>query len=269
MGKFIFNGDWQFELQPLKYFRTKYTQNQNLGQLSPSGLGIQLIIQDKYGDTSPDPEHLQLKAVNFILEDENQLRLIDSFISYLNEVIYPFYKEKVFSIEDYPEAYPIIETPKDFLQNFRFKLIVIGLDPDEKRMKFTFYLGSRALDDEHGLCIEYADLNCVKHGSGDGSMINTPEEAQKENEWRKKYHHMLDNEKPLLQRPHPKYNKLKPWQTDANRRFIDNAYRELDEQRFLDLITKENIDISEKRYLYVQAKADNKNRIVNYFDNLI
>lgn len=266
MEQFEFNGDWDTTIN-LKYLKPYYIENGvGIKRVNQSD-DIQLWIGDRYGDMSPDPSPEQMATIAFLLNAENQLAIIDSFIAYLKEEIYPFYQKNVFDIQEYPESYLKVNNRADFYRYFNVNAISITNIEDTESRIYTLYFGTQLLDDEHGLTVSLNGTQCLRHGAGDGSMIYTKEEEQENVIKRKAYQDKLDKEVPIIYQPHPKYNKLKPWQEAANRRFISNAYRTYNDEEFLQAMIREQIDLKNKKYYYQRAKEDNRTLIIQYFED--
>lgn len=272
MKEFIFKGDWE-TLIKLDVFDTYYLKEYNglEGKLTKKVKNeVSLCISDTYGDMSPEPKPEQIATINYLLKVENQYLVIKSIIKYLNEVIYPFYKNDIFLEEEYPESYPSVKTLEDFQKYFKLDSVVIYDLSKDSQSFYCLYFNVDLLDQEHGLSIELIKDKCIDHGTNDGTdgyvlaeLIGLPSPDQ----FSKEMHSVLDNEEAIIYKPDSKYGKLKPWQIDVNQRFPSNAYKSGEDMALIEFIKNSNKPIINFKYLFKYAQRDNRKKLIDFFSN--
>lgn len=249
--EFKFNGDWETELY-----------------LEEFGKTIDIWIHDQYGSYSPDPKKEQLKTIDFLLDKDNQIELINSIIDYLETDIYPYYQKHEETFKEAPNRYPEIKSKEDFINYFRLQFIEIFPNIKDDFAYYTLKFDAVKLESEHGIAIDMHKARCVEHGPGEGTNTEKIcEELNITEHLGNKINQLINKEKPIIHKPHPKYNKLLPWQVDANRRFPINAYRELEDKEVIEAFKKEGLDLKSNKWLYQYAKRDNRQILIEYFEN--
>lgn len=266
MKDFKFSGDWSTYIN-LHYFDTYYSKKYSANGVElekQKGNEVELVFADEYDDFDPDPKVEQINTINFLLDNKKQLSVIESIIEYLNEVIYPYYKEEIFLEEEYPQLYPQIATLEDFQKHFKLYQISIYTLNKEERAYYCLYFDVKLLDNEHGLSIEIHKNRCIDHGSSDGTDgYNLAEELNLQQNARDLMHQIIDHEKPVLHKPGPKYGVLKPWQIDANERFAYNAYKTNEDDLLIEYINSGIKDITYFKHIYEMAKKDGRGKLVS------
>ncbi|MEH0157312.1 hypothetical protein V6R21_24575 [Limibacter armeniacum] len=266
MKDFKFSGNWSSYIN-LHHFDTYYSKKYSASGVEleqKQGNEIKLVFADEYQDFDPDPKKEQINTINFLLDEKNQLSIIESIIGYLKEVIYPYYKEEIFLEEEYPQFYPEIVTIDDFQRYFRLYQISIYTLNRDNQAYYCLYFDIKLLDSEHGLSIEVHKDRSVDHGASDGTDgYIIAEELNLENNVRDLMHQIIDNEKPVLHKPDPKYGVLKPWQIDSNDRFAFNAYRTNEDDLLVEYINSGIRDIGYFKRFYELAKKDGREKIIS------
>ncbi len=268
MENFVFNGDWEIEVN-LKhfelYFIKVYSDRPELKE-QRINKDIYLRICDQQGDFDPDPNPGQINAINYLLQESNQIAIIHSIVKYLNDVIYTDYDHEDFLPKaDNPNAYPTVHTLADFQKYFRLEAINVYFLEKENFAYYSLTFGVKLLDDEHGLCIDLHKDRCIEHGPGEGTnqekiVADLPPGAFK------KCNYSIEKEKAIFHQPHLKYNKLKPWQVDANERFPYNAFKNKEDELLMKCYNDGIYPNSKFKYIYLYAKRDNRNNLVEFFE---
>ena len=242
MDKFVFNGDWKFEidLPILSKINGKhwYGSNPNhpTNQRLLSGKVLIEIVDRR--DDDPDPEQVQLNAIEYIRSNEKAL--VESLIDHLNRVVNPAYHgycgdeellKNVSNIEDLGQAIrmseiQILNSEKDDLAYFAFMMEYIG--DYEHGLVLTYYK-DRLLGFAGSCEVDYEAI--VK------DMGGISEEERQQNLERNNYG------KKMIHIPHLKYGKLKPWKLEETGSQLSIALRnEASSQPIIDMIEAGDLD---------------------------
>lgn len=214
---FQFTGDWEFayELKAfegfqsrLDYYRPKQSEikNENV-----------IFLIHEIENLDPDPAIEQLNSINYIIENQYEIRTL------LFEGLtknYLKFKEKY---DDGSDDFPELNSFEDFKKGFKILNIHI-LIPSKNNFSYVgFELGSN-WDEEHGIGFLLNKDEIIKIGNGDTSIDSY--EAMRDNKTLEKYLEDIELKKknfilrePNFYEPHPKYNKLKPYQIRENKHY--------------------------------------------------
>lgn len=201
-GEFIFSGDWEFPIQ-LPAF-TGFRKHHEADDTDPGILTV--TIEDDLSD-NPDPLPEQLAALRFIFENQEAIAkaVIERTAAELPEIVTNY------GLEDEP----VYQNPgeEQIRSIINFSSITIKL-VSKNGVAYFDLTGNCSWDDDHGLEILFHRERIVSYGDISGSTLwdavkdNDTYEAVKDR--------MRQPSVPKKYQPHPKYNKLKPAQQDAN-----------------------------------------------------
>jgi len=228
--QFNFKGDWDTTInlkEFSKFDANRFFEYHKEEQKKLTSGFVNLIISDDINE-NPDPNDYQINTIDFIIQ--NQSLLINHLFQRIIDVEYPFMKEH---IDDTKYWFPDIKEIEDlkkvlgiisiqvlpyFKDNFAYYLINFYASyEDEHGVHFLFHKG-RIIDS--GNAWEYDLKKICKDGN-----LNEEKIIDDYNSKDEKIFYLI--------KPHKKYNRLKPWQFDANEGL---PYRLVRNQKNLDLI---------------------------------
>lgn len=244
---FVFNGDWYTEITLRDFAKWNHPDLVRY-DFDKEKANFTLTIYDEH-NSNPDPEGFQMNAIDFL--QKNQGEIIKSLYPFIKEKVYPFYQEFIL-YEDYPEAYPALNSPADLYNLLAINEVIIH--KLHKGEHAYYILGFNCtIDYEHGLYITMHKLRPLGFGTmGDLDDRVILEDLGKnyeeyEKEWVEENNKTVRN----FHQPHPKYGKSKPWQDDEN--------------RFYAYIFIENNDLDGlKKFLKEEPEANKKYGYTNY-----
>jgi len=209
---FEFKGDWELELE-LERFKILNNPEYTRGsEKSNKGL-FKFEIFDEF-NSNPDPENYQINTINFLLNPDNQSKILTSLINYSREIIYPHYKTFMWESE-HPDCYPKLDNVEDINKLYGINRIVI------KRIGhdgFAYYIldCSSCLDYEHGITVTFYKDTVIDHGENWDDKKVCEHKGIDYNSYYEKEVKDFNQREAILTKPHEKYGKLKPWQKDQN-----------------------------------------------------
>ncbi|MGK7391761.1 MAG: DUF6985 domain-containing protein [Candidatus Cyclobacteriaceae bacterium M2_1C_046] len=209
---FKFNGDWEFELK-LDKFKVLNNSEYTRGSNKPSeGLFMVEIFDER--NSNPDPEIYQINTINFLLDMGNQTKILKSLLKYSKETIYPHYKISVRESE-YPECYPKLDDVESLNKLYGINRIIIKRI-DYKDFAYYIFDCNTCLDYEHGIKITFYKDTVIDHGEDWEDEKVCEHKGIDYESYQKKAVKDYNQRNLILTEPHPKYGKLKPWQSDQN-----------------------------------------------------
>tara|TARA_R110000737_G_scaffold352332_2_gene397897 strand:+ start:515 stop:1834 length:1320 start_codon:yes stop_codon:yes gene_type:complete len=243
MDKFVFNGDWRFEidLPVLSKINDKHWYGSNPNH--PTNLKLQsgkvtIEIVDRRDD-DPDPEQVQLNTIEYI--KSNEKALVESLIDHLNRVVNPAYYsycgdeellKKILNLEDLGQAVrmseiQILDSEKDGLAYFAFMMEYIG-------------------DYEHGLVLTYCKDKMLGFAGScevDYEAINKDMGGISEKEYQRNVDRNSYGEN-MIHVPNPKYGKLKPWKLEETGSQLSRLLKnEANNQSIIEMINAGDLDV--------------------------
>lgn len=220
MREFKFKGDWETEIKLLEFskflnpifFRHSSTHN-------PDGT-VKMII-DESRNVNPDPEDYQLKTINFLLNIDNQKKIIQSIFAYIKNVAYPDIQSRL-PREEFPDSYPNLEKIDDLYNVVALVGVNIHSFQKDEFAMYTLSFNS-SFNYECSINLTLAKTTVIDHIEwndfpsekirdllGCRSLTEEEYEAmEKEEQTKELVYHF----------PHPKYGKLKSWQKSENNNY--------------------------------------------------
>ena len=250
MTAFEFKGDWEFEYQfeafkGLQSRRGSYTSQDS--KKESNGI-VNVIISDELNDDT-DPTEEQINSINFILN--NPAKIKQSLFKAL-KIEYPKLKEMYGYDEndqDSKEWFPEINSIDEFKKVFGVGNMFVLLPHKEGYSYIGLECGC-TWDEEHGLGFLLHKYSIIKVGGADEAFSTweafkdngTYEEEQKK--WNKHVKEKKSLPKPKIYKPHPKYGKLKPSQSEANKMFENHLLERGYNSEFIELVESDQIDVN-------------------------
>jgi len=209
---FEFKGDWELELK-LEKFKILNNSEYTRGSKNPSEGLFKFEIFDEF-NSNPDPENYQINTINFLLNPDNQSKVLTSLLKYSRDIIYPHYKTFMWESE-YPECYPQLTKVEDLNKLYGINRIVIKRIGHED---FAYYIFdcSSCLDYEHGITVTLYKDTVIDHGEDWDDKKVCEHKGIDYNSYHEKAVKDYNHREVILTKPHEKYGKLKPWQKDQN-----------------------------------------------------
>ena len=209
---FEFKGDWELELK-LEKFKILNNSEYTRGSEKPSQGFFKFEIFDEF-NSNPDPENYQINAINFLLNPDNQSKVLTSLLKYSRDIIYPHYKTFMWESE-YPECYPELNKVEDLNKLYGINRIVIKRIGHED---FAYYIFdcSSCLDYEHGITVTLYKDTVIDHGEDWDDKKVCEHKGIDYNSYHEKAVKDYNHREVILIKPHEKYGKLKPWQKYQN-----------------------------------------------------
>ncbi|MDF1698306.1 MAG: hypothetical protein P1U56_20825 [Saprospiraceae bacterium] len=218
---FEFNGEWEFDLQ-LEEFKI-LNNSEYIDDVSNASQGfVKVEIFDEF-NANPDPEEYQLNAIHYLLDKQNQARILYNLLIYSREIIYPHYKEFMWESE-YPECYPKLNTIVDLNKLYGIYQISIKRIGHLDHAYYIFNCNS-CLDYEHGITITLHKDEVIDHGENWEDKKVCEHKGIDYSTYSKQATKAYNHREAVLTEPHPKYGKLKPWQKNQNDRYPFELYR--------------------------------------------
>ena len=204
-----------------------------------------LYIDDQQ-NMDPDPSQEQMNAIHFLQEHQNEI--LESVFHFCKEKVIPDYK-KFMPVEDYPEAYPKLESVDDLPSFIGVNEIMIKTSKRDNHAYIVLGFTSM-LDIEHGLYIIMHQLRAIDHGTmGDldyDKMVEDYKVVKKSGG-----EQTIPMEEPKIEgliEAHPKYGKLKPWQESYNLYYPYKFVREDRLEELKQFIEKHPVAVKKYRY---------------------
>ncbi len=217
-----FKGDWELELK-LEKFKILNNSEYTRGSEKPSEGLFNFEIFDEF-NSNPDPENYQLNTINFLLNPDNQSKVLTSLWKYSRDIIYPHYKTFIWESE-YPECYPQLTKVEDLNKLYGIDRIVIKRIGHEDFAYYIFNCSS-CLDYEHGITVTlYKDI-VIDHGEEWDDKKVCEHKGIDYNSYHEKAVKEFNRREVFLTKPHEKYGKLKPWQKKQNDYYPLGLYHE-------------------------------------------
>ena len=217
---FEFKGDWELELK-LEKFKVLDNSKYKKGSKNPSEGLFKFEIFDEF-NSNPDPEQYQFNAINFLLNSDNQSKVLTSLLKYSRDTIYPHYK--TFMLEsEYPECYPQLNTIEDLNKLYGINRIVIKRIEHED-FAYYFFDCSSCLDYEHGITVTLYKDTVIDHGESWDDKKVCEHKGIDYTSYHEKAVKDYNHREVILTKPHEKYGKLKPWQKDQNESYPVGLY---------------------------------------------
>jgi len=209
MRQFEFNGIWN-PLIELPEFG-KLNQTDLITKFHKADNLFSINIED-YHDYNPDPIDQQLNSINYIID--NEFEILNSIYLFIKNEVYPKYRIFM-SIDEYPECYPTLNNVRDLRELLALSEILLYTISKDEFSYSVFCFNSR-LDYGHGLCITMHKSSCITWAE----MGNLDQEKIVEDDGKINVA-VYQEDKQLFKGglflPHPKYDKLKPWQIKSNK----------------------------------------------------
>lgn len=262
MSNFNFVGDWEIlvnlpvlsQLNSSKFFphdsrlEWKSTKSKNLANRL-----VEVKINDLRNE-DPDPTPEQLEAMGFIIDNEKHMYQV-VYDAFKNVAIPDFLSYQHFPLED--NTFHKIASIEELPQHLGIDSINITTFATGK-YAFSIFNFAFSGDHEHGLCMVFDGDKFLRHDEI-GSLTFEGLVPQEELDQRRVEY----NRSPVSKfyRPHPKYNKNKPWQEEANTDYIQKILEERSNQEVIDLVNDNLLDL--KALMYSACLADNRD-IINY-----
>ncbi len=228
--EFIFNGDWEFSIQLPAFagFRKQYVSD-DVGIL-------RVTIEDDLSDT-PDPSPEQLLALRFIFENQEAIAqaAIERTAAELPEIVTNYGLEHE----------PVYQNPNEeqIRSLINFSSITIKL-VSKKGVAYFDLTGNCSWDDDHGLELLFHRGQVISYGDISG---NTFWDAVTDNGTYEVVKDQMNQPSvPKIYQPHPKYNKLKPAQQDANETYEYNLISHGHNDLFIAGVDNGTIDVHGK-----------------------
>lgn len=209
---FEFKGDWELELK-LEKFKILNNSEYTRGSEKPSEGLFKFEIFDEF-NSNPDPENYQINTINFLLNLDNQSKILTSLWKYSRDIIYPHYKTFMWESE-YPECFPQLTKVEDLNKLYGINQIIIKRIGHEDFAYYIFECSS-CLDYEHGITITLYKNTVIDHGEDWGDEKVCEHKGIDYESYHEKAVKDCNYKELILTKPHPKYGKLKPWQRDQN-----------------------------------------------------
>jgi len=231
---FEFKGNWTFdlELEEFRIFTNPEYKSRN--QVSASGM-VSFEIFDEFND-NPDPERYQINAIEYLLDPQNQGHILHNILTYSQNIIYPQYQ--TFMHEDeYPQCYPPLISKEDLDKLFGINQIIIK---HIGHQNYAYYIldCSSCLDHEHGITLTLHKDQVIDHGEDWDDIKVCEHKGIDYKIYRKKAVNEFNSREIALVEPHPKYNKLKPWQKEQNEFYPFGLYHKGRLQEFISELDK-------------------------------
>jgi len=255
------NGDWTYNLNlaALSGFQSRNRVYTSIDTEKISNGDIVVEFEDDLSEI-PDPYQEQINALEYLINNQDKVikSVVDKIKNELPEVIinYDLQEDKNYqTIND--------ETIKKLIG---FSSIYIHI-PSKESVSYIDLVGGCNWDEEHGLNVLLHKNRVVSVGGIDG---NSHWKAIKDNGT---YEEIKDNhhEKTIPKKytPHPKYNKLKPSQKSANESFEHNLIIGNHNDKFIELIENNEIDINGKYEFidstYLETACGTKNNTLTEY----
>lgn len=211
---FQFTGDWEFTyyLKAFEGFQNRiefYHSKQS--EIKDKNV---VILINEVENNDPDPTSEQINSINYLIE--NQFVISNLLLEGL-KLNYPKLQERYNEVDD---EFPNLSSFENFKKRFRILNIHI-LIPSKNNFSYMGFEFDCPWDGEHGLGFLLNKDEIIKIGSGDTAFDSY--EAMRDSGILEKYLEELQSKKqnfvlkePNYYKPHPKYNKLKPYQIREN-----------------------------------------------------
>lgn len=209
---FEFKGDWTTVINLEEFSILDNPEYCSKRDVLDNGIFTLQILDVR--NENPDPEPYQINAINYLLDTSNQKQILKSLLHYSRDIIYPHYKQFMWE-EEYPDSYPRLETEKDLYHLLGVNSVIIKTIEKDDFAYFIFTCNS-CLDYEHGITITLYKNEVIDHGEDwDDQKVC----AHKGIDYKTYEDHAtkeFNKRDRVLTSPHPKYEKLKPWQEEQN-----------------------------------------------------
>ena len=217
MSDFKFDGNWEHQIKLSELSKFSHPDFFNSKPNTNYDGNIKMLIEE-VRNFNPDPENEQIKTINFLLSQKNQIEIIESIFKYIKDVAYPDF-QSYFSKEEYPDNYLNLTSIDDLHRVIGFNGITIhNFFKDECAIYTLSFAAAFGYENHLNLTfdktkildhIEWSDFPSEKitEELGFQQLELTDEEYEKIRE---------EELKLVLYKPHPKYGKLKSWQKSEN-----------------------------------------------------
>jgi hypothetical protein len=207
MAQFQFQGDWNFEYHLPAFKGFIHRDSSTYGMESPDlSDGTMLIEFSDGNDSSPDPTPAQLKAFDFLIENQNAI--VANMMEKFRKLMHDWLWSEVYEFRDDDS---VVHCDNNNLHDDLLKSLLspssICINLREKEgMSEISIGGSCDYDHEHGFGFRLHGLNILQFDS-DAGMSDSHYEFELKGD-------IIDIT------PHPKYGKLKPWQKEHNQLYL-------------------------------------------------
>jgi len=125
MSDFLFNGNWETKIKLVELSKLKKLKHSTNKKISLSKDEILMIIE-KYENQISEPKKKQTNTINYLLDTNNQIQIIESIFNYIKEIIFPeiiqFYE---FPEEEYPDEFSNLKSSNDLNDLIELRYITI------------------------------------------------------------------------------------------------------------------------------------------------
>ncbi|MEH0154512.1 hypothetical protein V6R21_10235 [Limibacter armeniacum] len=235
--KFEFNGEWNFSIELPLLGQTLTFEKRTVSN------DIPVTINDSH-DLEPDPEQEKINAIEFIIE--NEVQLLEEFHNQIKDEIFPLHKTY---IDDEEIFFPKFNSANELGKVLGLNQItILGFEKDN--YAYTQFDFNFSADPEHGISFILHKNRLVEHEEiGSVGYDNVYKELGiNPNEHHEGWHQQYLNREIKLHEPLAKYGKLKPWQAEINSEFISSLIKDKNNERFIELIESNKIDLSLIQY---------------------
>lgn len=247
--KYDFDGNWKFE----KEFKILSEFNYRCFH-SPRPIPRKILIEiEDEIDYNPDPEPAQIKALEFILRNEEQL--YGKIFKVLKDIVVPeMIANPDYELEDYD--IPELQNIDDAKKFIGLTCIVIDVYYSCGKALTCFYFDFY-LEEEHGLCMIFRESEFLGYcGIGDYPPDGITPESDLED-----YIKRTNRDTPFeIIKPHKKYGKLKPWQQSSNDYYPNRLIRADRDEEVIEFL-KSNEDIQNRMMHQIKRLAKSQKKV--------
>jgi hypothetical protein len=258
---FEFNGDWEFELE-LGKFKIFNNSEYTRGNTKP-GRGLFNIQIFDERNSNPDPEEYQINTINYLLDSDNQTKILGSLLKYSRDIIYPHYKTFMWESE-YPDCYPDISKVEDLSKLYGINQIIVKTIGHENFAYYIFNCSS-CLDYEHGITVTLFKDTVIDHGEDWDDKKVCEHKGIKYELYHEKAIKDYNQRELIITKPNPKYGKLKPWQKTQNDFYPFGLFHANKDQDLIEFIDSGKANKNVAPRLLEMSITNNRRNLTNYF----
>jgi len=262
MNKFEFTGDWEMWVK-LNWFSKVNCDLFDVSDELRNKL-IKLEIESDLSD-NPDPIDEQFNAINLFLSKEEQI-----YEKVFDELTKQYVIMKPRHIDDYgeefiDELFPNLNSVDDLDKVILLNNISLTLLSKDNFAFITLHFNC-TWDDEHGFCIVIHKDNVVQFKEGYNFDLEVLiDDSSKYIEYQKIFNpHIYARGKYF--HPHPKYNKLKPAQIEANKYYPFELIEDRKNEEFISAIELGlySVDFGETNSLIAKTCVHKNKELFDY-----